>query len=266
MIGGLTSRMLHLRRADGGADVVVRQWSGEREWEADRVRGEAAGLSALAGSGLPLPRFIAADPEGAATGRPTTLTSFVDGEVELTPDDLPDWVRQLARMLATIHATPLPHLEHCRLWFPDSERNWLTDRTVATEALDLAARSPAVDDLVLSHGDYQHFNVLWRDGRLTNVVDWTGVGLATRGFDVGHCRLNLAVLFSPDAAMQFLDDYEAAAGVRVDPAPDLQRLLCFDDNWPEFIPLQVAGRRPVDGPGMAARVQDTITRTLHRVG
>ena len=63
-----------------------------------------------------------------------------------------------------------------------------------------------------------------------------------------------------------LEDYEQIAGRRVDPAADLQRLLNFGPNWPEFIPLQVAGRAPVDGPGMATRVRETIMRTLRRAG
>lgn len=36
--------------------------------------------------------------------------------------------------------------------------------------------------------------------------------------------------------------------------------------WPRFIPLQVDGRAPVDGPGMAGRVRETIHRTLDRAG
>lgn len=257
--------MLRLRRRDGTGDVVVRQWSGGEPWQAGMVRREAAGLTALADSGLPMPRLLAADPDGTQTTRPTSLTTFVGGAVDLTPADLRDWVGQLARMLARIHAAAAPALQPCSVWAPDRSRPWLTDPGLATEAAALAERPPAADDLVLSHGDYQHFNVLWRDGTLANVVDWTGVGLASRGFDVGHCRLNLAVLFSAEAAMQFLDDYEAASGVRVDPAVDVQRLLCFDDEWPRFIPLQVVGRRPVDGPGMAGRVQETIIRTLRRI-
>jgi len=66
--------------------------------------------------------------------------------------------------------------------------------------------------------------------------------------------------------MWFLDDYEQLAGTSVDPGPDLRRLLGFGTDWPRFIPLQVDGRAPVDGPGMAGRVRETIRRTLARAG
>lgn len=280
LVGGITGEMLHLRRDGGGSDLVVRRWHGTQRWRQDMVRREADGLRALAGTDLPLPTLLAVDPDGARTGRPSTVTTFLPGEVELAPRDLRPWVRQLASMLARIHAVPPPEIGPCELW-ASSDLGWLTpdasgrpneertpggDLGLAREALDLAADPGDPAATVLSHGDYQHFNVLWQRERISAVVDWPTVGLANRGLDVGHCRLNLAVLFSAEAAMWLLEDYEQLAGVRVDPGPDLQRLLNFGPNWPEFIQLQVAGRAPVDGPGMAGRVRETIARTLRRAG
>lgn len=266
LIGGLTAQMLHLRRVDGGADIVVRRWSGDDPYETERVRTEAAGLTALAETDLPVPRLIAADPDGAASGRPTTVTTFLDGAVDLTPTDPRDWVRRQAEMLVDIHRTAVPDLGRCDVWSRDDGAPWLADADLADAAITLAGRPPDPRLQVFAHGDYQHFNLLWQRGRLSAVVDWPSVGLADRGVDVGHCRLNLAVLYSAELAMQFLDDYEELAGVVVDPATDVQQLLCFGKEWPEFIPHQVADRRPVDGAGMAARVRETVVRTLRRAG
>jgi len=58
-----------------------------------------------------------------------------------------------------------------------------------------AASGPHVEEKVLVHGDYQHFNVLWHDHRLSGVADWPNAANANRGSDVGHCRLNIALLF-----------------------------------------------------------------------
>ena len=268
LTGGITGQMLHLRRTDGGEDVVVRRWSGDDPEQPELVRREAAGLRALAGTDLPLPALLAADPDGTGSGRPSTVTTFLPGAVDLAPTDLRGWVRGLAAMLVRIHGTPAPPLGPCELW-ASSDLGWLdgeADAGSAREARELAAHAPDPARAVLSHGDYQHFNVLWRGGEVSAVVDWPTVGLADRGLDVGHCRLNLAVLFSAEAAMWFLDDYEQIAGTAVDPGADLQRLLNFGPNWPEFIPLQVGGRAPVDGPGMAGRVRETIRRTLQRAG
>ena len=48
---------------------------------------------------------------------------------------------------------------------------WLADRGLRDAARE-AVSGPLVEEKVLVHGDYQHFNVLWIDGRLTGVVDW----------------------------------------------------------------------------------------------
>ena len=56
---------------------------------------------------------------------------------------------------------------------------------------------------MFTHGDYQHFNVLWSRGRLSALVDWSSACVAPADLDVGHCRLNLAVLFSPEVAEDF---------------------------------------------------------------
>ena len=266
LTGGITGQMLHLRPTDGAPDVVVRRWSGDDPEQAELVRREAAGLRALAGADLPLPTLLAADPDGAESGRPSSVTTFLPGAVDLAPTDLRTWVRHLAGMLVRIHGTPAPPLGRCALW-ASSNLGWLgADAGWVREARRLAAGTPDPAHAVLSHGDFQHFNVLWRGGRISAVVDWPTVGLADRGLDVGHCRLNLAVLFTAEAAMWFLDDYEQLSGVTVDPGADLQRLLNFGPNWPEFVPLQVDGRTAVDGPGMAGRVRETIRRTLQRAG
>ena len=115
------------------------------------------------------------------------------------------------------------------------------------------------------HTDYQHFNLLWEHERLTGIVDWVSPKIGPPDIDVGHCRLNLAVLFSPDWAERFRLAYEAEAGRVVHPWFDLFRLTRFSSHWQEFIPVQVGGRAPVDTAGMPQRVEDVIVATLGRV-
>ncbi len=137
----------------------------------------------------------------------------------------------------------------------------MTDRGLRDAAHE-AASGALVDEKVLVHGDYQHFNVLWCEGRLTGVVDWPNAGIGNRGSDVGHCRLNLAVLFDAQTAGDYLRMYEHAAGVRVDRRADLRALLCFDLEWQRFIPRQVDGRAPLDLAGMPGRVAAAIRGAL----
>ncbi len=105
-----------------------------------------------------------------------------------------------------------------------------------------------------------------RQGRLTGVVDWPHAGTGSRGSDVGHCRLNLAVLFGPGPAADYLAAYERAAGVTVDRRADLRALLAFDFAWQRFIPRQVVGRAPLDVAGMPGRVAAAVRESLDAMG
>jgi hypothetical protein len=60
--------------------------------------------------------------------------------------------------------------------------------------------------------------------------------------------------------------YESIAGVTLDPWWDLYALLHHDDSGPKWIRGQVAGRRPVDVPGMTSRVEVAIETALQRLG
>ena len=108
--------------------------------------------------------------------------------------------------------------------------------------------------------------MLWSDGRLTGVVDWPNAATGNRGSDVGHCRLNLAVLFDAETAADYLVAYERAAGAPVDRRADLRALLCFDLEWQQFIPQQVAGRAPLDLAGMPGRVTAAIRQAVEGLG
>lgn len=108
--------------------------------------------------------------------------------------------------------------------------------------------------------------MLWRNGRLTGVVDWPNAATGNRGSDVGHCRLNLAVLFDATTAWDYLTMYERVSGVRVDRRADLRSLLCFDAEWQRLIPHQVAGRAPLDVARMPDRVVTAIRDALDGIG
>jgi aminoglycoside phosphotransferase (APT) family kinase protein len=74
------------------------------------------------------------------------------------------------------------------------------------------------------HRDFQHFNLLWSRRRLTGVVDWGSAASGPPDMDVGHCRLNLAVLYDADWAERFRLACQARAGQRTDPWWELYAL------------------------------------------
>ncbi len=249
----------------GLTDVVLRRWPGG-DWAEGLVAREASALASVRGRSVPAPELIALDEDGAQTGVRCTLTSALTGQPDLSPADMQSWLGQLATTQAAIHAVPDHPQTRWDGWYQDdAPLEWLADPGLR-DAARAAASGPLVEENVLVHGDYQHFNVLWRDGRLSGVVDWPNAATGNRGSDVGHCRLNLAVLFDTSTAEDYLVMYERAARVRVDRRADLRALLCFDLEWQHFIPRQVAGRAPLDLAGMPGRVAAAIRGSLDEIG
>lgn len=267
MTGGLTAAVHRLTATShsGRQVVVLRRY--ERA-AADEVLREARALDGAIAAGLPAPRLLAVSPGGEdAGGHPAMLMSRLRGHVDLSPADPPSWLRQIAVAAARIHDAPVTApafeswLDPARLSAPASASRpglWQTVSGVLRE------KSGARDTCYI-HGDFQHFNFLWTRGRLTGVVDWGYASTGPPGIDVGHCRLNLAVLFGADWAERFRLAYQAEAGRGVDPWWDLHALASYGDDWRRFIPIQVDGRAPVDIAGMTTQVEEVLAATLRRL-
>jgi aminoglycoside phosphotransferase (APT) family kinase protein len=265
--GGITADMdrVTVDSPTGLTDVVLRRWPGEDCTESLVTR-EASALAAVRGRRVPAPEFIAMDEDGAETGVRCTLTSALAGQPDFSPTDMRSWLGQLATTQAAIHAVPdHPQIRWDGWYDAGAPLDWLADRGLRDAARE-AASGPLAEEKVLVHGDYQHFNVLWRDDRLSGVVDWPNAATGNRGSDVGHCRLNLAVLFDATTAWDYLVMYERAAGVRADRRADLRALLCFDLGWQRFIPRQVAGRAQLEVAGMPDRVAAAIRGAVDGIG
>jgi aminoglycoside phosphotransferase (APT) family kinase protein len=69
---------------------------------------------------------------------------------------------------------------------------------------------------VLTHSDYWSGNVVWRDGKLSGIVDWSDAATGPCGFDLGWCRLDLFLLFDERIADLFLAAYEDGIGRTID--------------------------------------------------
>ena len=275
MTGGITSAVHRLTlESGGGRDVLVlRQYEHGHLAHVDsgaaaEIRHEAATLRAVHDAGLPAPEPVASDAEGLETdGRPTILMTRLPGRPDVAPEDPDGWLRQVAATAALIHDVPLaagPFRSRIDADAPVVPGS--ATRPALWEAAFRVLRQPAPEPVTrFIHRDFQHFNLLWRRGRLTGVVDWTGSCTGPADFDIGHCRLNLAVLFGADRAERLRLAYEAEAGRATDPWWDLYALTAYNDEWPRFIPVQVAGRAPVDTAGMTARVEDLLAATLARL-
>jgi aminoglycoside phosphotransferase (APT) family kinase protein len=210
--GGQHAATWRVDTASPALTVVVRQFpvgdsAGARE---GRVLRALDGLEGLA------PVLLGSDLAGRWSHYPTTLISWLDGHADITPTDADAWATQLGCGLATVHATSSDRLSALPSVFDQSSGS----REVLEGPVATRIRSDwpqiAVSPQVLAHSDYWSGNVVWRDGALAGIVDWSGAARGPRGFDVGWCRLDLYLLFDERVADVFLAAYEDATGHPVD--------------------------------------------------
>jgi aminoglycoside phosphotransferase (APT) family kinase protein len=271
LTGGLTSIVHRLTVARNGRreEYVLRWWAPDSEWKqwiARAVPLETAVLRKLEGSDIPAPRVIDATTD-AALGGPAVLMTRLPGKLHLMPRDRERWLRQMAQMLACIHALALDG-KPFESWLDRSQLSIPPDASRADvwrEAIALVAEDRAPARTCFLHRDYQHFNMLWSRDRLTGVVDWIEACIGPPEVDVGHCRLNLAVLFSAEVADRFRAIYEAESGSTVDAWWDVHALLSYGPSWKQFLPLQIDGRAPLDVGGMTVRMEKVLEGALRRL-
>ena len=274
LTGGLTSLVHELTVVRNGrrSRYVLRSWppgNEHQDWILRAVAVEAAVLTALERSAVPAPYLVASTCDEAAGG-PALLMTRVPGRVLLMPRDREHWLQQMAQMLARIHAVNVTGATEAGFesWLDADSLTPPTDalRTdIWREAFAVVAGQPRTTRTCFIHRDYQHFNLLWSRQRLTGVVDWSGASVGPPDVDVGHCRLNLTLLFSADVAERFRELYEAESGRAVDPYWDLHALLSYGPDWKDFLPLQIDGRAPLEVKGMTRRMEDVLTVALRRM-
>jgi aminoglycoside phosphotransferase (APT) family kinase protein len=271
LTGGLTSivHRLTVERNGRRAEYVLRWWVRDSEWEqwiARAVPLETAVLTKLERSDIPAPRVVGSITD-ASRGGPAVLMTRLPGNVHLMPRDRECWLRQMAQMLARIHALALD-AKPFESWLDRSQLSPPPDASRADvwrEAIALVAEDRVPTRTCFLHRDYQHFNMLWSRERLSGVVDWSEACIGPPEVDVGHCRLNLTVLFSASVADRFRAIYEAESGRRVDAWWDVHALLSYGPSWKQFLPIQIDGRAPLDVGGMTGRMEEVLERALRRV-
>ncbi len=220
-LAGSSAVILDVARLEGGqhADtwrvdtdnpaysVVVRQFpiadSGGRH--------EQHVLRTLDGLGGLAPVLLGGDLSGQWSEHPTTLISWLDGEADITPSDPQRWARELGRALALVHAATRDRLTDLPTVFDGRGSQAELNGPLAPKVRSRWSQIIGSPD-VLTHCDYWSGNVVWRDGTLAGLVDWSGAARGPRGYDLGWCRLDLVLLYGRRLAEVFLAAYEAAIG------------------------------------------------------
>jgi aminoglycoside phosphotransferase (APT) family kinase protein len=196
------------------------------------------------------------------------LMSFIAGSVTLCPSPGQPWLAGLAGQLAMVH-------QHPAETFRWSFRSWLSEERLAPppwtaapqlweQAIDLIQGPKPEARAVFIHRDYHPLNVLWREGAVNGVVDWINACRGPAAVDVSYCRINLALMFGPATADQFLAAYQAVVPEFVCPLYwDLDSTL--DMCLPEPIlyqPWQTFGLRGVTLEMLRRRADAYLKRMM----
>jgi aminoglycoside phosphotransferase (APT) family kinase protein len=271
LTGGITSAMHLLTVVDANGQrhrAVLRRWmESEHTHGALWVRQEAHILEQLAYSDVPSPRVFRIDPTGSSCGEAALLMSHLPGRMELNPSNPDLWLEQFVAMLVRIHNLDVRAPE-AESWLNRKSLlvpTWTTRPELWRDAIALMDEKPPKGEQTFIHHDYQHFNLLWQRGRISGVVDWVFGSMGSPSMDVGHCCLNLAVLYSSAHARRFLNLYERESGRTVSAWWEIHELLVYLPGWGDFLQVQAGRRKTVDFTGMHGRVEETLAGSLRRV-
>ncbi|MCR2806954.1 phosphotransferase family protein [Paenibacillus soyae] len=246
--------------ADGNERHVVLRQIDNADWlqsQPDIARQEAESLrKALLAGGGRTPALLAYDETGSQSGMPAVLMSRLEGRVVLEPADMSLWLDGLARELALLHGIEAEDHAWTFGAYADASKLDASRWTSIPEAWKTASaivtgHRPAFEKRFI-HRDYHPCNVLWKDGEVSGVVDWVNGCIGPAGVDVGHCRVNLALLHGVRQADEFLERYRhyAEESFAYDPYWDLVTLIDFAFWQPEVY----AGWTDLGVTGLTARL------------
>lgn len=252
-------------------ELVLRQYE-KSSFTAEDIEQEADSLKAAASLAVETPEYIASDPNGEITGKQLLLMSRIEGEVDILPENPDEWLNKLAETLARIHDNSIEN-------FP-----WKHERYQKADEIEIPAWSgkrkvwETLKEVVLQpepsytpkfiHRDFHPTNVLWKGVEVSGVVDWANGCLGHAGIDVGHCRWNLAMLYSVEAADTFLSAYQRKTGENFsyDVYWDIVSLMDVLEGQPDVYPgWEVFGKTDITVERLIERMDCYAASLLQRV-
>lgn len=220
---------------------VLRQFS-NKKWlneEPDIALHEANSLLYAAQNGLHTPQLIAYDGTGNDCGLPSVLMSYLEGEVILKPHNMGKWLNELAKTLVQIHAVNAGSFKWNYSAYTDVSTfeipSWSNSPELWQIIINRIKQPPPETKRCFIHRDYHPTNILWNMDKVCGIVDWVNACIGPSGIDVGHCRINLAMLFDVTTADNFLLAYKKLAGssFNYDPYWDVISLIDILEGPPK---------------------------------
>jgi aminoglycoside phosphotransferase (APT) family kinase protein len=176
---------------------------------------EAALQNALAGLGYPVPQvMIVAEPPGIG-GQPFNIMERVPGhtlgEEMLAPGaDMATEISRLAHIQARLHTIPVAPVQEAvaatgipadqySIWGQFKMLGRYVEQPGRTHLAPLVQwlndhRPIERETLVVCHGDFQPFNTMMNDGKVSGVIDWPGKSFADPEYDVAVAICDMSIL------------------------------------------------------------------------
>ena len=239
LIGGSLGDVSRLRVRDGKGDLrdlvlhCFRDDHRGRRATIEALRNEVAVHQLLDGRfsamGVTTPRVIAVDYEGSVLQKPLLLCSWLPGQVIISPRDPRKWAEDLAQPLPSFHAlnadsTTIHRDRVGRRKNREPLPEWSNEKSAWEAVIDSAREGIPDGEPVFKHGDYHPTNVIWEDGAITGVIDWSLSSIGPVGLDLSHCRINLVSMYGLDVADYFLEAYRKIG--RAEARDDLLQARC----------------------------------------
>src|ERR1700736_1084500 len=209
---------------------------------ADVVR-QARIMKSLADTNVPVPPILWYGDEAEFFGRPYFVDGFIDGfklaDVTLPRDEARAYARTGIETLAALHRVPWePRRDAWGSVTELSEEMKRLDHLLDRDTLDpkVVARAPELREKLRSslparprvgivHGDFQFSNVLFKDGKVTALIDWEISMIGPTLLDLGWiCFFSDRASFvdngtvntaTPISADEIAETYSKSAGVPI---------------------------------------------------
>lgn len=152
---------------------------------------------------------------------PYLIYEYLDGEMEKIQQGSPRVTSQMAEVLAKINSIDrwksnilfLPRLE---TWAKKVIGSWPLQTDESLNEIDIRRALlqfdvlPIQNDPALLHGDFWIGNILWKDGKISGVIDWENAMLGDPVADLAVSRIDFAMgPFGVEAMMNFTEQYQS---------------------------------------------------------
>lgn len=222
LAGGISAVTTYIEVASSQGEInryVVRQHGGaDLSRDPDIARHEFELLRLLKRNGVSVAQPMLYDESCTILSSPYIVAAYVEGQVELEPQQSGYIACQLASQLAAIHRARISHTELPFLADmykavsdklaskPDQLDESMSEGTIRMALME-AWPSLRQNEGTLLHGDYWPGNVLWKDGALAAVMDWEDAAWGDPLSDVGNARLELLWAYGEAAMEAFTEQY-----------------------------------------------------------